>query len=135
MNFIANKPCDVPTFATTQGESNIDLTIVSGNIVTAVQDWNVSSICTSDHNLILYNYCRCLSKSRILHKQHNFNIKKTNWDTFEEVVETNFNDEVLDKLGTLKCEKAVQLFNMTLEEICSRSIPRKKWNKDGTVVE
>jgi len=125
--YVANKPCDVPTFASTQGESNIDLTIVSGNIIMAVQDWNVSNMCTtSDHNLILYNYCRFLSKRRILYRQHNFNIKKANWDKFEELVETSFNDEVLYKLGTLKCENAVQLFNTILEDVCSRSIPKKK---------
>jgi len=141
--YVANKPCNVPTFASTQGESNIDLTIVSKNITTAVQDWNVSNMCTtSDHNLILYNYFRSLSKRRILYRQQNFNIKKANWDKFEELVETSLNDEVLFKLSTLKCENEVQLFNTTLEDVCSRSIPRKKnglrtvpwWNSEITAL-
>lgn len=124
---VANRPCDVPTFLSTQGESNIDLTVVSGNIITAVQDWNVSNICTtSDHNLILYSYCRGLSKRRVFYKQQKINIKKANWDKFEELVETSFNDEVLHKLATLNCESAVKLFNANLEDVCSRSIPRKK---------
>jgi len=100
---------------TTQGESNIDLTIVGGSILAAIRDWKVLNICTtSDHNLILYDYSRPLNKRRDLHR-HNFNIKKANWDKFEQLVETNFNDEMLGKLASLDSEKAVKLFNITLE--------------------
>jgi len=125
--FVAYLPCDIPTYMSTQGISNIDLTIVGGNILAAIHDWKVLNICTtSDHNLILFDYSRPLNKRRDLHRQQNFNIKKANWDKFEQLVETNFNDEVLQKLASLECEKAVQLFNTTLENVCSHSIPKKK---------
>jgi len=64
---VANSPCDIPTFMSSQGESNIDVTVVSEGILTAIHNWRVSNICTtSDHNLILYDYNRWLNKRRIL---------------------------------------------------------------------
>lgn len=58
----------------TQGESNIDLIIVNGGILTAMQDWEVSDICTrSDHNLITYKLNRQPSGKCLLLKQRNFN--------------------------------------------------------------
>lgn len=125
--YVANLHSDTPTFMSTQGESNIDLTIVSGNNLAAIHDWKVLNICTtSDHNLIMYDYRLSLNKRRILYRQQNFNVKKANRDKFEQLVESNFDDEVLHKLISVDCDGAVQLFNSTLRSICAYSIPKKR---------
>jgi len=61
-----------------------------------------------------------------MQKQNIFNIKKADWDKFEQLVESKFDNDVLLKLASLNSEKAVHLFKDTLEDVCNRSIPRKK---------
>lgn len=75
--YVLNKSSNVSTYVSVQGESNIDLTMASGNVLSSIQDWQVLEACTtSNHNMISYNFKYSITRQRTLVKQRNFNIKK-----------------------------------------------------------
>lgn len=109
---------------TSQGSSNIDLTLISEALVSSVGEWRVSDVCTtSDHNLITFTICQRSSQQIKLYKQDIYNIKRANWNKFSQLVEVNFDDNVTQKLKSL--DKTVELFSRVLEGICKDCIPKK----------
>lgn len=54
--YVINEANSLPTFETTNGQSNINITLIREGMIGFCTDWTVSSKCTtSDHNLIIFN--------------------------------------------------------------------------------
>lgn len=125
--YVINEPNNIPTYMTTRGELNIDVTLINGNVLNSIKKWKVQQDCTtSDHSLITFYYNRPLNNQRQFYKQDTYNIKRANWDDFERLINDEFHDEVIFKLATANAEDAVELFTSVLRKICNRSIPKKK---------
>lgn len=125
--FVINEPNNPPTFLSVNGQSNIDVTLVSESMLTVIGGWRVLSDCTtSDHNLIVFDYNRNPVQKREIFKQNIYNIKKANWENLVQLAKERFNDSFVDNLNTLDCDDAVSLFNKLLSDICNLTIPRKK---------
>lgn len=137
--YTINKQNNPPTYFSSQGQSNIDLTMVSENMLSACSNWKVSEVCTtSDHNLILFDVDMKGDINRIFLKHNLYNIKRANWKDFTKLTKEQFNDDIKAELGSKDPDEAVRLFNKILASICSKTIPRKKrcnyaipwWNEE-----
>jgi len=125
--FTVNEPDNPPTFCSTEGESNIDLTIVSESLLSSISEWRVSTDCTtSDHNLITFKITQRDLQSRKFFKQDCYDIKRANWKVFTSQIADVFNRKNMDDLRTFKPDKAVALFDRLLNRVCRKSIPKKK---------
>lgn len=128
--FVLNEPNNVSTYMTTRGESNIDLTLISGKLLKAIKNWRVRKDCTvSDHNLITFEYDLLSEERRSFYTQDRYNIKKADWDKFVSLSEAQFNDDMIDDIANLEPERAVELFASALDSISKRSFPRKRSGK------
>lgn len=128
--YVINEPNNISTFLTTRGESNIDLTITSGNLLGVISEWKVRQDCaTSDHNIITFKFELVTKERRKFYKKDIYNIKRARWDNFERLVEEKFNDKTVNEILTMDSEKASNLFMTTLKEVCDKSIPKKKGAK------
>lgn len=77
-----NKPNNPSTFATTRGESNIDITLVSSRLERFIKDWKVNTVyTTSDHNLITFSIVNATTIKNKWTTQDGYNIKNANWET------------------------------------------------------
>lgn len=77
--YVLNEPNNPPTFSTIYGESNIDLMVVSGNMLSFQLDWRVLTTCTtSDHNLIIFCLNQQGTESRVQFKQNTYDRKRAN---------------------------------------------------------
>lgn len=124
--YVLNEADNLPTFQTINGQSNIDLTLVNGSMIGSCTGWLVSPKCsTSDHNLILFNVFTG-GRYRKFIKYDLFNVRKTNWERFCDLIERDFSDEIVYSLSNKKPDKTVRKFNCILERICQKSIPEKK---------
>lgn len=125
--YVLNEVNNLPTFETINGQSNIDLTIINGSLIGCCTGWMVSPECTtSDHNLIVFDIVARAETHRKFIKHDCFNIKKANWISFNELIMSEFTDEVASKLYNKNPEEAVEMFSDILGKICRRSIPEKK---------
>lgn len=133
---ILNEPNNPPTFMTSNGQSNIDLTLASSNFGRSIKEWKVSLCCTtSDHNLITFKIVPDLQSFNLqksLSIDKPYSLRRADWDGFETSVKTIFNNRIKEKLKNLKPDKAVQLFNKLLTQCCRENIPIKV-AKDNTV--
>jgi len=81
--YVVNAPCELPTYFTSNGQSNIDVTLASEGMYRKCVNWTVSAACTtSDHNLIMFEISADSAPSRKFIKHEHYNIKRTNWDGF-----------------------------------------------------
>lgn len=125
--YILNEPNNAPTYLTTKGDSNIDLSLISGKLLNSIKGWRVHKECTtSDHNLITFEYDSLSKEQRVFYKQDRYNIKRADWDKFESLIDEKFDDDVMIKITTEEPEKAVKLFTKIIDEISHQSIPRKR---------
>jgi len=83
---VVNTPSRAPTYLTTIGQSNIDVTFASETMRRKCTNWEVSDACTtSDHNLILFELRTDSALIRKFTKQENYNyIRRTNWKNFHQ---------------------------------------------------
>jgi len=154
--FIINSPLQGPTFESRRGKSNIDLTIVSGNLVNIVEGWTISKeeLC-SDHNPITFKikYSRTHrenvvpSRRRYIHKKDDFDLfGRELRSNLEKVITNDGNnlDEALAKNveDTLETWRSVENFNNNIENSCKKAFVLQKrrvkvgkrsvpwWNED-----
>lgn len=125
--YVANEVSNLPTFQTTNGQSNIDLTLMNESMIGACTGWTVSPMCTtSDHNLIIFSVTTRFIINRRFIKYGCFNVRKANWDVFNNLLNNEFSDDVINEIYNENPEKAVKLFNAKIKKICRKSIPEKK---------
>lgn len=126
MNCI-NEPNNPYSFSTINGESNIDVTFVSRNMLSKKSNWNVTTICSvSDHNLIQFGIEFEVPGQEKWYKQDTYNIKKADWSSFEKLTIEKFNENLIDLVKQKEPDEAVDLLNETLREICDGSIPKRR---------
>ena len=124
---ILNKPNNAPTFMSGSGESNIDITLATKNLLRYVKAWKVDYSCTkSDHNIIIMELEGNGKIARNWIADLGFNIKKADWQIFGRSVEKNFDEDTIKLLSTIPAENAVKMFNIKLDKCCRDSIPRRK---------
>lgn len=138
---IVNKPNNPPTFTSSHGESNIDVTLITANMLGQVENWRVETTCTtSDHNLIVFNISSERYRKRKCFIQEGFKIKRANWVLFNKLTQSYFDEEALETLKKGNANKAVKEFNNLVTEICKGSIPKRRisnrtvpwWNEELT---
>lgn len=137
--YVRNEANNLPTFETVNGQSNVDITIISEDMIGSCTSWNVSPVCTtSDHNLIIFEVTSKYAINRKFIKYNGFNIKRANWNIFKNLLEIEFEESKMDVLYNSDSEKAARLFNDSLNRVCEKSIPEKKccnqsvpwWNEE-----
>ncbi|CAK9811752.1 Retrovirus-related Pol polyprotein from type-1 retrotransposable element R1 (Fragment) [Anthophora quadrimaculata] len=137
--YILNRNGQPPTYMGPSGTSNIDLTLVSENMLNIVTDWHVSvENTTSDHNLIIFECAIRDQKNRKWMKNDGYNIKRACWDKFHELARTKFNEQTIGSITNAEPDESVRIFNKILKNCCDKAIPKRKqcensvpwWNKD-----
>lgn len=124
---ILNRPHNPPTYMSTRGQSNIDLTLSTENFMSSFRSWKVDCSCTtSDHNLIIVELEKGNSNNHNWKADSGYNIKKADWQKFRDQIDLNFRDDTVEQIGTLPADRAVGLFNKKLEACCQKAIPRRK---------
>jgi len=137
--YVVNSPSELPTYFTTNGQSNIDVTLASRGMYKKCVNWAVSAACTtSDHNLISFEVREDSVPNRKVINHANYNIKKANWDGFYQQLEKAFTQDTLDKLRHKNPHTAAENFDKLLRGCCDKAIPKKRcsngalpwWNKE-----
>ena len=83
---VLNEPGNPSTFATTRGESNINVTIASNKAVRGVKDWAVQgNWITSDHRAITFEFSNDVIQRRPSDKYltSKFAVERADWHKFE----------------------------------------------------
>lgn len=132
---ILNEPDNPYTFISTNGHSNIDLTLATPNLGNTIKNWKVCLDCTtSDHNLIIFDIIPSSKEvnTRIYKNiERPFNLNRADWTGFENSIKEKFNSSVKNKLRELNPNRAVRLFNKLLSVCCSLNIPRKRFKENS----
>ena len=77
---ILNKPNNYPTYMSTRGQSNIDVTLSTENFIHHIKSWNVDNSCkTSNHNLIMVELGKCNSADKSWGKDLGYNVRREDW--------------------------------------------------------
>jgi len=123
---VINTPSNIPTFFTTNGQSNIDITIASVSMCKMCTNWKVTDVCTtSDHNLITFDLRAGKTVTRKFIKQESYNIKKANWENFYQQLEARFTLENIKEIKYKDPNIAVTFFDKLLRDCCNNAIPKK----------
>ena len=131
--YCINKPNNPYTFSTINGESNIDVTFVSGSMLSKIYDWKVTTTCpVSDHNLIQFDIEFEVPEQEKWYKQNTYNLRKADWICFEKLSIEKFNENLIDLIKENEPHESVDLLNETLRGICDGSIPIRR-TKNGAV--
>ena len=77
---ILNKPNNYPTYMSTRGQSNIDVTLSTENFIHHIKSWSVDNSCkASNHNLIMVELGKCNSADENWGKDLGYNVKRGDW--------------------------------------------------------
>jgi len=77
----------------------------------------------SDHNAILFKMVPSRrEKSQLWNDGLFFNIRKANWELFDQEVGEVFSSSLKNRLAYLKAEQAVTLMTRELQDSCKRTI-------------
>ena len=124
---ILNKPSNPPTYVSGNGESNIDISLATDNLLRYVKTWNIDISCTtSDHNLIAIELEANIKIVRNWFTDCGFSINKADWQQFGRSVEQNFDYATINSLNIMPADRAVKMFNKKLDKCCKVAIPRRK---------
>lgn len=125
---VVNKPNNPATFCSLNGESNIDVTLVSSNVTKNIVSWKVVSDYTvSDHNAIFFNIAGETNTHRVvINEEKYYNTKKADWDTFALLLKEHFTPQVKKQLRDEHPDHAVQLLSRKLYLVCNKTIKFKK---------
>jgi len=123
--------------------SNIDITLSTAEIAGRVRDWSIlPDLTISDHNAIRFKIAFDKTKrTQQRHRDLTFNIKKANWDRFDDELTRSFDSPFKTRLAVLPPCRAVAIFTEKLQDICKRTLGVKKpsyrtvpWWNDGLTV-
>ncbi|KAI5753744.1 hypothetical protein M8J77_002974 [Diaphorina citri] len=122
--YLINLPSENTTFCNTAlRKSNIDLTLVSGNMMGRLTNWSIREdlVISSDHNLLEYSIH--VSSEHPETRKKNFNVGAANWNSFKSHIESEY--EKIEWNGLDAEELAVILTN-TIRTAAEKSIPYTK---------
>lgn len=125
---ILNRSNNPPTFWTINGQSNIDLTLVTNDMKELMENWRVEEDwANSDHNCICFqlNHNMDIHRKRVITKETRYNIKSANWLEFENMIKREFNEKTLTDMQQMNPNKCIDVFNTMIHKVCSRSIKKK----------
>lgn len=123
---VVNEPGNPHTFSSVNGQSNIDATLVSPNLLSCVSGWAVRADWTnSDHRVIEIRMGSTETLATV--RKPRYNLRKANWEGFSNVIREGLN--VLDWAPSTSEElgrKAEQLDGL-FHHACAGNIPKKKY--------
>jgi len=141
---VLNRPSIYTTYASPSGTSNIDVTLATSGMAGRVCDWRVQPDLTiSDHNAVIF---RIVSggpnRTQLRRSDLCFNLRRANWDLFEQELRKSFDVPIKVKLATAASRQAVTLFSEKLQEICRKVLGTRRsfsktvpwWNADLTTL-
>ncbi|CAK9809270.1 Retrovirus-related Pol polyprotein from type-1 retrotransposable element R1 (Fragment) [Anthophora quadrimaculata] len=137
--YILNRSDQPPTYMGPSGTSNIDLTLISENMLDITRNWHVMvENTTSDHNMIVFECITDQHKIRRWTKNDGYNIHKARWEKFYDLARTKFNEQVIVRIANADPDESVRLFNKLLKDCRDKTIPKRRqcehsvpwWNKD-----
>ncbi|XP_017765526.1 PREDICTED: uncharacterized protein LOC108554689 [Eufriesea mexicana] len=126
---VLNWPCDVTTFETTRGKSNIDVTLVTPEALPLVHDWKVHEDGTSSDHRVLETRLN-LKKWKALPPSLplRYHARKAKWEKFHKLIieeKRNLSEMVI------RCQEDVESIVVELERVltkaCDAAVPKKKW--------
>jgi len=119
---VLNQASRFTTFSSPSGISNIDISLATPRITKYVCDWHISPETTiSDHNTILFKIISHRTR-RIQHLRRDlyFNIKRSNWEPFDEKLKEIASPSFKGKLAFLPPQQAAGLLTDALQELCKK---------------
>jgi hypothetical protein len=128
---VLNQPGQAPTFETTRGRSNINITMASPEIIPLVKSWRVHEDGTSSDHRILETSLdlgrRTSQPPPLLERR--YNTRKADWEMFLKIVA-----EEKSTLGEITLRTAEEVERMAertqgiLRKACNSAIPKKRWH-------
>jgi len=137
---ILNQSSNHTTYASHSGTSNIDVTISTPGIVGRIRDWTIlPELTISDHNAISFKILsNKLKRTQPRHRDLSFNLRRANWDLFNEELKKSFDASFKLRLATLAPQWAINLFTGKIQEICRMALGIRRpscrtvpWWNDG----
>jgi len=125
---VLNQPSRHTTYASHSGTSNIDVTLTTPGIAGHIRDWHIEpEAAISDHNAILMKISTCRDRHHLQEKDLSFNVKRADWELFDEEVRRRFDPRLKSKLTLQPATPAVALMTGVLQDICRRTIGTRKY--------
>ncbi|CAK9816584.1 Retrovirus-related Pol polyprotein from type-1 retrotransposable element R1 (Fragment) [Anthophora quadrimaculata] len=130
--YILNRPSPHYTYDNTRGKSNIDVTLATSTAFGDIAEWEIQTDnTTSDHNTIKITIDSLTSDN---HKPiiTRYNIKRANWNKFEETLQTEMNnlDTPTDSHGEIEVETLAGKITKAIHAASDIAIPKKtRFNK------
>jgi len=125
---VLNQVSKHPTYASHSGTLNIDVTLSTAGIVGHIRNWRIEpEAAISDHNAILLKISSSRDEHQLQEKDLSFNIKKANWELFDEEVRRRFDPRLKNRLALLPAGFAITLMTEVLQDICRKTIGTRKY--------
>jgi ribonuclease HI len=138
---------DSPTFHTSRGESNVDLTLHSLTLVGKVINWKVETEeeSASDHLIITFELQRERHQNEEEIDTFKYCTKKANWETFNKLIRESENilcNEIHNTMrytGRYSINTMIERFMLNVDSACKQSMPKSRqqysrsvswWSKD-----
>lgn len=125
---VLNRRQELHTFASSQGQSNIDVSLASPSLAPYIADWKVADISgVSDHNAIVLEWHPDAGHDELrLVVTPEFNIRKANWEELEVEIGQKFDLRAMAVLRDADAETAARTFGSLLTAACEGTIPRRR---------
>ena len=132
--YLLNEDGCPPTYASERGTSNIDITLATGSLVNVIKSWEViEEWTTSDHDAIKVTIS---GKNTLPRKNYNikgFNIKKANWELFQENLSRYKKDLSANSYNNeTEVTGAARNIQKSILAACNNSIPRQTQSPKGS---
>lgn len=131
---VLNEPGNPSTFSSGRGESNIDVTLVTENVISSVESWKVLvNETTSDHRVIeivLGRGGESNSEQVLPLQKGRFLTKKADWEQFQKVL-MEIRARTMPSVsynGAEDVERAAILMENVIIEACETVMKVKRWH-------
>lgn len=138
-----NLPERLKTFSSSNGESNIDLTLASASVDRDIANWEVhESWTTSDHRAITFDIRKGAEASGQDYVSRRYNIKKMNWELYDDFVRRRLNRNGRADINRLNAEDQAKSLQEIMLGACQIAAPPKRkiplcvpwWNAELTTL-
>jgi len=130
--FLLNENGNPPTFSS-NGSSNIDITLINGNLTSLTSKWQVKENWTaSDHRVIVFELLNTpANRIKPNCNMQRYALKTADWGLFaEKLIQTWANIESLPRITSQgEIDGRVDIITNSLTEVCKKSIRKKKYGK------
>jgi hypothetical protein len=121
-----------PTFDSDRGQSTIDLTLISFNLINSVTDWQISDESSlSDHKFITFNLCGKVEKI-VFNSTLIYNTRKANWNSFNDEMRSIIlllTSDLKNIKNEIELNNFINNFMQILTDVCNKSIPKLNQNR------